>query len=178
MAPTDWARTTNQIIYSAQTGPHFDLFVLPLDSHTLATAYLQSSADKLHATFSPNGQLVAYSSNESGRFEVYVQPFPVANRKWQVSINGGYEPRWRRDGREIFYLAPDRRLMAAAVSSEPAFDTPQTLFQTPVAMGVTALRAHYDVSADGQRFLLAVPTVQKSSASLRIQFNWTTALAK
>ncbi len=76
-------------------------------------------ATRLHGNFSPDGRLVAYSSNESGRFQVYVQTFPLSDRKWQVSTDGGYEPRWRSDGREIYYLSEDRKLMAVSVGAGP-----------------------------------------------------------
>ena len=75
----------------------------------------------MHGNFSPDGQLVAYSSNESGRFEVYVQTFPRSDRRWQVSTSGGSERRWRRDGREIYYLSEDRKLMAVAVVAGASF---------------------------------------------------------
>ena len=73
----------------------------------------------MHANFSPDGRYIAYTSNESGRYDVYVEPLPQSDRKWQISTNGGYEPRWRADGQEIYYLSEDRKLMAVSVSSAP-----------------------------------------------------------
>ena len=85
----------------------------------------------MHANFSPDGRFIAYTSNESGRFEVYVQTLPPPARKWPISVNGGYEPRWRADGRELYYLADDRKLMAVPVSSGAVpFGVPRPLFQT------------------------------------------------
>ena len=75
----------------------------------------------MHGNFSPDGQLVAYTSNESGKFQVNVQTLPLSDKKWQVSTNGGYEPRWRADGREIYYLSEDRKLMAVAVGAGTVF---------------------------------------------------------
>ena len=89
--------------------------------------------------FSPDGRLVAYPSNESGRFEIYVETVPRSDRKWPVSTNGGYEPRWRADGREIYYLSGDRKLMAVPVGAGPSFGIPTPLFQTHVPAGVTSL---------------------------------------
>src|SRR6202521_2352454 len=100
-------------------------------------------AEEVHGNFSPDGHLIAYSSNESGKFEVYVQSFPLTDVKKQVSTKGGYEPRWRADGREIYYLSEDRRLMAVSVGPGPSFGVPQTLFQTRVPAGVNANRTHY-----------------------------------
>ncbi len=86
----------------------------------------------MHGNFSPDGRLVAYTSNESGRFEIYVETVPRSDRKWPVSTNGGYEPRWRADGREIYYLSEDRKLMAVSVGAGPSFGIPKPLFQTHV----------------------------------------------
>jgi hypothetical protein len=80
--------------------------------------------------------LIAYTSNESGRFEVYVQTIPPSEKKWQVSTNGGYEPRWRGDGREIYYLSEDRKVMAVAAEPGPSFGLPRSLFQTRVSATV------------------------------------------
>ena len=107
-----------------------------------------------YGQFSPDGRWVAYVSDESGRNEVYVAPFPGPGGKWQISTAGGTYPRWRRDGTEIFYVSPDSKLMSAAVngkglSFEVGAVTP--LFETHL---VTGSRYAYDVSADGQRFLI------------------------
>jgi hypothetical protein len=100
---------------------------------------------------------VAYTSTESGRPEVYVQPFPATGAKWQVSTGGGDQPRWRRDGRELFYLAADRKLMAVSVDVPGAFDAdpPRPLFETTIPFGDLGISQAYDVSPDGQRFVIA-----------------------
>src|SRR6478736_6209725 len=97
--------------------------------------------------------MVAYTSSESGRVEVHVQTFPLTDRQWQVSTTGGYEPRWRADGREMYYLSQDRKLMAVSVGAGPSFGVPKPLFQTRVPAGVTPNRTHFVPSRDGQRFL-------------------------
>ena len=102
---------------SADTGD--DLWLVPLGGDKKPFKFLAPPSDQIHGNFSPDGRFVAYTSNESGRFQVYVQTFPLSDRKWQVSTDGGYEPRWRGDGREIYYLSEDRKLMAVSVSAGP-----------------------------------------------------------
>ena len=80
--------------------------------------FLQSTSNEDHGRFSPDGHFIAYSSDESGRYEVYVQTFPVSGGKWLVSRDGGAQPHWRADGKEIFFIAPDRKMMAADVKLE------------------------------------------------------------
>lgn len=104
--------------------------------------------------FSPDGRWIAYQSNESGASEVYVVKFPERSGKWRVSPRGGSNPRWRRDGKEIFYLGPDYALMAAKVNGEKnGFEvgSVERLFQ---ARPQLAYRSPFDVSADGQRLLI------------------------
>ena len=105
---------------------------------------MRSPADQMHGNFSPDGRFIAYTSRESGRYDVYVETLPPSDRRWPISTNGGYEPRWRADSREIYYLAEDRKLMAVPVSSGTApFGVPRPLFQTEVHAGVNMLRTHY-----------------------------------
>lgn len=101
--------------------------------------------------FSPDAKFLVYKSDESGQGQIYVQPVPSNGSKWQVSKAGGADPAWRRDGKEIFYIAPDQKLMAVPVKTEPAFETgtPQILFE--------AGNGAYVPSLDGQRFLVVVP---------------------
>src|SRR5258708_35442407 len=103
----------------------------------------------MHGQFSPDGRFVAYSSNESGKFEVYVQTFPPSDRKWPVSTGGGYEPRWRRDGRELYYLSEDRKLMALPISIAPVFEAgaAKRLFPHPPPGGMSAQPTNHLASA-------------------------------
>jgi hypothetical protein len=126
---------------------------------------------------------VAYVSNESGRTEVFVTPFPGPGGKTQISSGGGTQPRWRRDGKELFYRTPppDTKLMAAAVAVKgEKFDvsSAQPLF----AMQMSGVRYPYDVAADGQRFLINSAGEQASApppqAPLTVVVNWTTALGR
>jgi eukaryotic-like serine/threonine-protein kinase len=132
----------------------------------------------MHGNFSPDGRLLAYSSNESGRFEVHVQTFPPSDRKWQVSTAGGYEPRWRGDGREIYYLSEDRKLMAVSVDAGPSFGVPKPLFQTRVLPGVNAQRTSYVPSRDGRRFLVNTQTGDPPPNPITVVLNWTAGLKR
>jgi len=152
----------------------------------VATAYprrkarevYSSPADQMHGNFSPDGHLVAYTSNESGKFEVYVETFPRSDRRWTVSAKGGYEPRWRADGSEIYYLSEDRKLMTVSVGPGPSFGVPKVLFQTRVPAGVTANRVHYVPSRDGRRFLINTQTGDAPPSPITVVVNWTAALRK
>jgi serine/threonine protein kinase len=133
------------------------------------------------AQFSPDGRWVAYSSNESGSMEVYVTPFPSGNGMWQVSTGGGQEPRWRRDGKELFYLSRDSKMMAVPVSAGASFESgsPVALFQTHRRQPISSQDIFsYDVSADGQRFLIATKVDESNAAPLTVLLNWTSALEK
>jgi serine/threonine protein kinase len=135
----------------------------------------------LSAQFSPDGRWVAYASNESGHMEVYVSPFPSVNAKWQVSTNGGSEPRWRRDGKELFFLAPDATLMATPVILGTSFQagTPVQLFQLHRRISVPSFDLFsYDVSPDGQRFLVATRIDESNAVPVSVMLNWTSALEK
>ena len=125
------------------------------------------------ARFSSDGKWVAYVSNESGRDEVYVQSFPASGGKWQVSTNGGFTPRWRGDGKELFYIAPDRKIMSVEVKAGATIfevSSPRGLFEAPVDAPAGTNR--YDISPDGQRFLVNAPAENTSSSSMTVVLNW------
>jgi hypothetical protein len=103
---------------------------------------------------------------------VYVQTFPLSDRKWSVSTTGGYEPRWRADGREIYYLSEDRKLMVVSVGTGPSFDIPKPLFQTRVAEQVTAYRTHYAPNRDGTRFLVITQSSETPPTPITVVLNW------
>jgi len=133
--------------------------------------------------FSPDGRWIAYESNESGQFEIYVRPFPESGGKWQISTAGGTQVRWRRDRKELFYVAPDGRLMAASISTGPSGQTVTTagvvpLFMTQFASGanIVAGISQYDVAANG-RFLMNVSVDDAVSAPpITIVLNWQAAM--
>jgi Tol biopolymer transport system component len=119
------------------------------------------------ARFSPDGKFIAYTSSESGREEVYVRPTPPAVGKFQVSIDGGQQPEWRRDGKELFFQTENRELIAVDVDTRETFTKGKlrVLLQTPSLSG-------FAVSADGQRFLLSVPVGSGTNAPIVVVLNW------
>lgn len=151
-----WSPDGKTLLYrseSAQTG--LDIQMLPIGGKP--SPYIASNADESQPQFSPDNRYVAYASNESGRAEVYVQPFPATGAKWQVSTGGGEQPRWRSDGEELFYLSGDKRLMAVPLRGGPSFDagTPKPLFTTTMSVGYLAVSQAYDVTRDGTKFVIA-----------------------
>ena len=134
-----------------------------------AAAFLRTPFDESAPRFSPDGHFVAYQSNESGRYEVYVRAFPNG-AKWQVSANGGGFPRWRRDGKEIFYIE-GRKLMAVPVVTHTAFSpaAPMALFELPPVPGSFP---EYDVSADGKRFIARQKPDDEPPLAIHVVHNW------
>ena len=177
--PESWSADGRFILYGSTGGPTGnDLFVLPLTGDRKPVPFLNTQFNEFFGRFSPDGRWVAYRSNESGKFEIYVAPFPGPGGKRQISTSGGGFPRWRRDGTEIFYLAPDNKLMVASVNGKgPSFEVGavKPLFDTRV---FTGLRYPYDVTADGQRFLVNSLPGQVSSAPVTVVVNWTAGLKK
>ena len=155
--------------------------VLPMDGEKKPVVFANTVYDERHAQFSPDGRYVAYQSNESGQFEIYVRPFPSQpdGQRQLVSTLGGIAPRWRPDGKELYYIAPDGTLMAAPIALkgtalEPGVPTP--LFQPPiVAGGVNATNPQqYDVAPDG-RFLINVNTEDATTSPITLLLNWKAA---
>jgi Tol biopolymer transport system component len=159
----------------------FDLWVLPLTGDRKPYPFLQTEFNETHSQFSPDGRFVAYVSDESGRAEVYVQSFPASGGKWQISTSGGDQPQWRRDGKEIFYLAADKTLMAVPIESRDSFElgSPVALFTTRVvSTSLTGDRNHYVVAADGQRFLIISPVDQGNKQPITLVANWSAGLRR
>jgi Tol biopolymer transport system component len=167
----------------------FDISLLPLAGDKKVVTYLHSQFNSIQPQLSPDGRWLAYSTNESGMYQIVVRTFPDPNGgRWQVTTNGGMEPRWRRDGRELYYLALDGKLMAVPVRADTAFqaDPAVPLFQTPLSLpALIPFAIRYDVASDGQRFLIQVPAVAPSSPAalnnptpLVAIVNWTAALRK
>ena len=140
---------------ASETGQ--DIWLLPLTGEPKARPWLQTSANETSPEISPDGRFIAYASNVSGRYEVYVQPFPgPEGARHQVSLSGGQAPRWSRDGRELFFMtdARPRRLMAAAVNTAPAFSTAPPREVLPEGVETSAGAGGYDVSSDGRFIML------------------------
>jgi Tol biopolymer transport system component len=169
----DWSSDGKFIIFeSSDTQTGANLWVLPLFGEMKPYVVLQTEFHETHGRFSPDNRWLAYVSNESGRNEVYVQSFPPSGGKWQVSTTGGAQPHWRADGKELFYLTPDRKLMAVDVNPQQTFEVgaPKLLFQTTVARYEAPNR--YAVSRDGQRFLIN-SAVKEVSHNMTVVLNWT-----
>ena len=139
--------------------------------------FLQGDFNESQGQFSPDGRWIAYVSDESGGQQVYVQSFPTPTGQRQISTEGGTQPRWRRDGKELFYLALDRKLMAVTVKTGATFenDAPRAMFQTE--LNVAGLRQSYAVSADGNRFLLNT-SLGTESPPITVVLNWPALLKK
>jgi len=178
LIPTGWSPDGRHLIASApRLGGGSGLWLLSVGEDAPPRLFISSLALATHGNFSPDGHLIAYTSNESGRLEAYVETVPRSDRKWPLSTNGGYEPRWRADGREIYYLSTSRQLMAVAVGPGPSFGPPQPLFQTHVPPGVTGNRTHYVPTRDGQRFLVNVAS-DTPGPPVTVLLNWTSLLSK
>lgn len=192
--PLSWSRDGRFLLYVAGTGPlsNNDIWVLPLDGARKPYPILSTSFNETRGSFSPDGRWIAYTSDESGRNEVYVIPFaePTSNSKStsalaagkvKVSVSGGNNARWRGDGSELFYLDPaTSTLMAASVEGRgPQFlvQQVQPLFSLSIADAANA--APYDVASDGQRFLVSLPGNGTTETALpTVVLNWTTHLNK
>jgi len=157
-----------------------DLWVLPLSGDHKPVPYLRTGAYECQGQFSPDGHWIAYVSDETGRNEVYVQPFPLTSGnslKSKISIAGGTQPRWRRDGTELYYLAPDRKLMAVDISTSPLFRPlgAHALFTAPVIL-ITTDTQRYDVAADGKLFLFNTDATEIAPSPITVVLNWTAGL--
>jgi serine/threonine protein kinase len=155
-----------------------DIWILrdPLGTPGAAKPYpfLRTEYDESNPQFSPDGRWIAYESNESGRNEVYLAPSPGPGAKQQVSPAGGTSPRWRKDGKELFYLAPDGRLTAAEVDLKAGA---VEVKKVEPLFGLLSA-GYYDVSADGQRFLVPLPPEEEIAEPLTVVLNWTAGLKK
>jgi Tol biopolymer transport system component len=172
--PSDWSRDGRFIIYR-QEDPKTksDLWVLPVTESDKAFPVLQTEANEITGTLSPDGRWLSYVSDVSGRYEVYVQSFPGGGGKRQVSTGGGAHPRWRRDGRELFYYTGDGKLMAAPVRNGESFDVGSAVSLFEFRSGtVQEIFAPYAVTADGQRFLINAIVETEPNAPLTVVVNW------
>lgn len=177
--PSEWSRDGRYLVYQSsgeQTG--FDIWVLPMTGDRKPVRYLQTPFNEMQGQLSPDNRWMAYTSDESGRLEVYVQSFPLGAGKWQISTNGGSDPLWRRDGRELFYLSSDGHMMAVPISTSTRLQpgTPQPLFALTASVNNASYASQYDVTADGQKFLIKVPMEASTAAPITVVLNWVAGL--
>jgi Tol biopolymer transport system component len=187
--PSSWSPDGRFLLYYT-VGGSSRVWLLPLRESAADRKPIpldRSEFGQAWAKFSPHGRWIAYSSDESGRGEVYVRPFDAASAtgsssssgaplsgKWMVSKDGGGTPLWRRDGKELFYLGADRNAMAVEVGTSGGFRAgiPKALFKVPTGV------FFWDVSADGQRFLMAAPSAARSQPPFTVVLNWTEELKR
>ena len=167
------------IFTNAGAGSSWDLWDLPAESRR-PRAILQTPFDEYHGVLSPDSRFLAYVSEETGVPQVYVQSFPNGEQRIQVSSQGGNEPRWRDDGQELFFLRSDRMMMAVPVSLRPTFEAkdPKPLFPTRVPILANPFRWHYDVSADGERFLVNTAPASVRPPAIHVVLDWRSLLPR
>lgn len=180
--PSDWSPDGAFVVYNVwSAGTGWDLWLLPIAGERKPRPFLQTKFDEDEGQFSPDGRWMAYTSNETGRREVYVSPFPGPAGKWQISSAGGSQPRWRRDGKELFYLSPDHTLMAVDVRAAATFQvgSATVLFRTrPREMVSGTDRYTYDVSLDGRQFLVNATSEPASPSPVSVVLDWAADLTR
>jgi eukaryotic-like serine/threonine-protein kinase len=187
LAPLDWSANGHFLLFSmSEEKTGWDIWALPLTGDGKAFPVVQSPSDEQLGQLSHDGRWIAYQSNESGRTEVYVQPFQRTGAKLAISTGGGIAPRWRRDGHELFYIASDGALMAVPLHNSADGATleagaPIRLFRDPIVGGGSMLiggMQQYAVAPDGQRFLINMAISETTAPPITVVLNWTSALDK
>jgi Tol biopolymer transport system component len=183
--PTDWSRDGRFLLFQQEEpGKGWDLWAMPMTGNRKPFPVLQSQFNEVLAALSPNGKWLAYASDETGSWQVYVQAFSAdagaaARAKWRISTNGGMQPRWRADGSELFYVSLDRRIVAVAVSTGQAFEAGATtaLFDSDAPFELDG-HPEYDVTPDGRRLVMAIAGGERHPAPLTLILNWPAAVGK
>jgi Tol biopolymer transport system component len=169
---TDWSTDGQTVVVQTGGPPRGEIWVLALTGGGTPRPFLRATAGQTEGHLSPDGRWMAYVSNESSGQEVYVTGFPGGGGKWPISTHGGTQPRWRGDGKELYYRAAAGTLMAVTIKTEPTFEA-----SAPVAL-FDASANYYAVTYDGLRFLVALPQSETTSPPITVVLNWTTALKK
>ena len=173
--PTDWSSDGRFLAFMSYKKSSWDLWLLPLEGDRKPVPFLETEFDEEDGHFSPDGRWMAYASNENGSYQVYVQPLPPTGAKYQISTAGGRRPRWRRDGKELYYIAADEKLVAVAMRATAAgFEAgiPQPLFDTRIAGAPLQFGSAYEASRDGRRFLINVPAEESTEVPITVVLNW------
>ena len=176
-SPSSWSPDGKHLLYfNLDPETSWDVNVLPLEGDQTPRPFIKTPFVELRSRFSPDGRWVAYQSNESGRFEIYVQAFPGPGGKWQISTAGGQEPQWGPDGRELLYLSPERQLVRVEVQTGQTFvaGIPEAMF--PVSLRSVTTNNRYLIAPDGQRFLLLSSLIEDSTPPTTVVVNWTAEL--
>jgi hypothetical protein len=183
-----WSKDGGYILYvSPQLNNSADLWVKPLLGNRKAFPFLRTPYNEMHGQFLPDStgppKWIAYTSDESGTNQIYVRPFqdgPASGSKFQVTTAGGNQPRWRGDGKELYYVSSDRKIMAVAVTNTGGafeFGTPVELFEARLQT-FSFVRFSYDVSHDGKTFLLVTETETPNTNRINVVVNWAAGLGK
>ena len=178
--PTDWSQSGASVVYHAVTPKGgLDLFALSL-SDRKTVSLKQTTANELHGSISRDSRWIAYASDVSGRYDVYVQAFPVPKDVWTISTEGGSQPRWSPNGRELLYLQRDGLLVTVPIETVPSFvgkGDPLPLFKTGLS-GVDEYRMDFVPSADGKRILMSTPIGDGGRPAISVVQNWPALLKK
>jgi Tol biopolymer transport system component len=177
----DWSSDGKFLLYIAagDSTAQTDIWVLPLAGDKKPFPFLKTEFSEKDARFSPDASSIAYVSDESGKDEIYIRSFPDRGSKRQVSITGGGSPRWRRDGKELYYFSDDNKMMAADISHKDGtieVEHVRPLFNVPLI--VAQPYADYDVTADGKKFLMNIPFESQNSTPLTLVVNWEAEIKK
>jgi Tol biopolymer transport system component len=184
--PTQWSRDGRFIVYQEDDPKNkIDLWVLPAEgpaANRKPIPFLRTESNEINGQLSPDSRWMAFASDRSGRYEVYVRPFPPGEGEWAISNAGGIEPRWRGDGKELFFVATDGKMMAVPVKAvtgvRPSVEAgvPVLLFDAGIANNRNQFE--YDVTADGKRFLVNTTGAGGASQPLTVVTNWNAAKRK
>jgi eukaryotic-like serine/threonine-protein kinase len=177
----DWSADGQYVLFEVNDPKtNFDLWVLPASGEAKAAPYLESTFADSKGRFSPSVHWVVYTSDESGREEVYIQSFPKPGNKKRISVNGGTQPEWRKDGHELYFLAPDHKLMAVSITESASgleHSTPQPLFEAPELCGDPG-RHQYAALSNGQKFLFNARSEHPIPEAITVLRNWRSLLKK
>ena len=173
----DWTADGKYLLYNNGPGNKRDVWALPLTGDRKPFAVVHGPGNQSEVRISPNGKWAAYTSNENGRQEIYVQSFPQGEGKWQVSTAGGADPQWRRDGKELFYVQSNALMAVAVQTGGDRFerDLPKKLFEAPF---LNVGRNRYVATADGQKFLGVLRSQTAGSPPVTVVVNWASGLKR
>jgi len=174
----DWSADGKYVVYGTWAPTPTDIWAISVEGDRKPFPVVQSPYRKDEPHFSYDGKWLAYNSEESGQWQVYVISFPTGEQKRQISINGGTQPRWRQDGKELYYLAPDGKMMAVDVTTFSGIGSgiPRALFDTGLVVEPTL--DQYAVTPNGQRFLLLKPVAGAAPTPITVVVNWAASLQK